>query len=135
MQLINLVRWLKDVVEGLGGTTPVVRLKLVRQPDIKRVNISFQVPVRHVDFSSMELGEDPSSLMIPMVSIAAVGGEALIWTTYERLAVEACLQQLKNHGYFVPDFLYFRVKQLQARESNVILTTERLCRLNRQDRV
>ncbi|KAG2561671.1 hypothetical protein PVAP13_8KG172101, partial [Panicum virgatum] len=71
--------------------------------------------------------------MIPMVSIAVVGGEAPIWTTYERLAVEACLQQLKNHGYFVPDFLYFRVKQLQARESNVILTTERLCRLNRQD--
>ncbi|KAG2629333.1 hypothetical protein PVAP13_3KG406900 [Panicum virgatum] len=69
-----------------------------------------------------------------MVSIDAVGGEASIWTTYERLAVEACLKQLKNHGYFVPDFSYFRVKQLQARESNVILTTERLCRLNRQDR-
>ncbi|KAG2647758.1 hypothetical protein PVAP13_2KG111420 [Panicum virgatum] len=69
-----------------------------------------------------------------MVSIAAVGREAPIWTTYERLAVEACLEQLKNQGYFVPDFSYFRVKQLQARESNVILTTERLCRLNRQDR-
>ncbi|KAG2564670.1 hypothetical protein PVAP13_7NG086367, partial [Panicum virgatum] len=71
--------------------------------------------------------------MIPMVSIAAVGGEAPISTTYERLAVEACLEQLKNHEYFVPDFSYFRVKQLQARESSVILTTERLCRLNRQD--
>ena len=70
-------------------------------------------------------GQDPSST-IPMVSIAAVGGEAPIWTTYERLAVEACLQQLKDHGYFVPDFSYFRIKQLQARESNVILTTERL---------
>ena len=58
-----------------------------------------------------------------------------MWTTYERLAVEVCLEQLKNHGYFVPDFSYFRVKQLQARESNVILTIERLCRLNRQDRV
>ncbi|KAG2642028.1 hypothetical protein PVAP13_2KG266116 [Panicum virgatum] len=72
--------------------------------------------------------------MVPMVSIAAAGGEAPIWTTYERLAVETYLQQLKNHGYFVPDFSYFRVKQLQARESNIILTTERLCRLNRQDR-
>ena len=92
MQHINLVRWLKDVVEGLGGTTPVVHFELVRQPDIKRVHISFQAPVRHVDFSSMELGEDPSSSMIPMVSIAAVGGEAPIWTTYEKLAVEACLQ-------------------------------------------
>ena len=95
MQLINLIRWLKDVVEGLGGTTPVVRLKLVRQPDFKRVHISFQVPVRHVDFSSMEPGEDPISSRIPMVSITAMGGEAQIWTTYERLAVEACLQQLK----------------------------------------
>ena len=107
MQIINLIRWLKDVVEGLGGTTLVVRLELVRQPDIKRVHISFQVPVRHVDFSSMEPGEDPSSSMIPMISIAAVGGEAPIWTTYERLAVEACLQQLKDHGYFVPNFSNF----------------------------
>ena len=132
MQLINLVRWLQDVVEGLGGTTFVARQELVRQPDIKRVHISFQIFVRHAEWSSMVLG---SSSTIPMVSIAAVGGEAPIWTTYERLAVEACLEQLKNHGYFVPDFSYFRVKQLQARESNVILTTERLCRLNRQDRV
>ena len=110
MQLINLIRWLKDVVEGLGGTTPVVRLELVRQPDFKRVHISFQVPVRHIDFSSMELGEDPSSSTKPMVSIAAMGGEAQIWTTYERLAVEACLRHLKDHGYIVPDFSYFRIK-------------------------
>ena len=135
MQHINPVRWLQDVVEGFGGTNFVVHLELVRQPDIKRVHISFQVPVRHLDLSSMEPGEDPSSSMIPMVSIAAVGGEAPVWTTYERLAVEACLQQHKDHGYFVPDFSYFRIKQLQARESNVILTTERLCSLNRQDRV
>ena len=83
MQLINLIRWLKDVVEGLGGTTPMVRLELIRQPDTKRVHISFQVPVRHIDFSSMEPGEDPISSRIPMVSIAAMGGEAPIWTTYE----------------------------------------------------
>ena len=123
MQHINLIRWLKDVVKELGGTSPVVRLELVRQPDFKRVHISFQVPVRHVDFSSMELGEDPTSSTIPMVSITAMGGEAPIWTTYERLAVEACLQQLKDHGYFVTDFSYFRIKLLQARECNIILTT------------
>ena len=130
MQIINFVRWLQDVVEGLGGTTFVARHELVRQPDIKRLHISFQIPVRHAERTTMV---PESSLTIPMVSIDAVGGEASIWTTYERLAVEACLEQLKNHGYFVPDFLYFRVKQLQVRESNVILTTERLCRLNRQD--
>ena len=49
-----------------------------------------------------------------MVSIAAMGGVALIWATYERLAVEACLQQLQDHGYFVPDFSYFRIEQLEA---------------------
>ena len=120
MQLINLIRWLKDIVEGLGGTTPVVHLELVWQPDIKRVHISFQVPVRHVDFSLMEPGEDPSSSMIPMVSIAAVGGDAPIWTTYERLAV---------------DFSYFRIKQLKVGGGNIILTAERLCQLNKQNRV
>ena len=135
MQYINLIRWLKDVVKGLGSTTPVVQTEVVREPHFKMVHISFQVLVRHVDLSSMELGEDPSSSMIHMVSIAAVGGEAPIWTTYERLAVEACLQQLKAHAYSVPDFLYFRIKQLQARESSVILTIERLCWLTRQDRV
>jgi hypothetical protein len=60
----------------------------------------------------MEPGEDPFSSMIPMVSIAVVGGEAPIWTTYERLAVEAYLQQLKNHRYFVLNFSYFRIEQL-----------------------
>ena len=92
MQHINLVRWLQDVVEGLGGTTFVVHLELVQQPDIKRIHISFQVPVRHIDFASMELGEEPISSRIPMVSIAAMGGVAQISTTYERLPVEACLR-------------------------------------------
>jgi len=102
MQRINFIRWLEDVIKGLGGTTPVVQIKVVRQPDFKRVHISFQVPVRHIDFALMEPGEPT-----PMVSIAAMGGVAPIWVTYERLAVEACLQQLQDHGYFVPDFSYF----------------------------
>ena len=88
MQIINLVRWLQDVVEGLGGTTFVARQELVRQPDIKRVHISFQIHVRHAEWTTMVPG---SSSTIPMVSIAVVGSEANIWTTYERLAVEACL--------------------------------------------
>ena len=92
MQLINLVRWLEDVVEGLCGTTFVARQELVRQLDVKRGHISFQISVQHVEWTSMVPREDPSSSMIPMVSIAAVGGEASIWTPYERLSVEACLQ-------------------------------------------
>ena len=46
MHHINLIRWLKDVVEGLVGTTPVVRIKVVREPNFKRVHISFHVHVR-----------------------------------------------------------------------------------------
>jgi len=42
-----------------------------------------------------------------MVSIAAMGGVVPIWVTYERLAAEACLQQLYDHGYLVPNFSYF----------------------------
>ena len=76
----------------------------------------------------MVLGE--STLM---VSVTEVGGVAPIWVTYERLAMEACLQQLQDHGYFVPNFSYFSIKQLEVGESNTILTTERLCQLNQQN--
>jgi len=55
---------------------------------------------------------------------------ALSWITFERTAVKACLQQLKDHGYFVPDFSYFLIKA-----SNVTRTTERLCQLNQHDKV
>ena len=70
-----------------------------------------------------------------MVSIAAMGGVVPIWVTYERLAAEACLQQLYDHGYLVPNFSYFLIKQLEAGENNIILTAERLCQLNEQNRV
>jgi len=73
--------------------------------------------------------------VIPMVSIATKGGVAPIWVTYERLPVEVCLQQLQDHGYFVPNFSYFRIKQLEAGESNVIQTAERLCQLNEENMV
>jgi len=63
MQHTNLIRWLKDV-EGLGGTTFVVQIEVVREPDFKRVHISFQVLVQHIDFASME----------PVVSITAMDG-------------------------------------------------------------
>jgi len=55
-------------LQGLGGTTLVVQIEVVHQPDFKKVYISFQVPVRHMDFASMEPGE-----ATPMVSIAAMG--------------------------------------------------------------
>jgi hypothetical protein len=35
MQLINNIRCLKDVVEVVGGTTPVVQTEVVHQPHFK----------------------------------------------------------------------------------------------------
>ncbi|PUZ39124.1 hypothetical protein GQ55_9G259100 [Panicum hallii var. hallii] len=86
--LINPIRWLKDVVKAVGGTTPIVQIEVVRQPHFKKVRISFQVPVQNIDFAVMAPGE-----AIPVVSIDAVGGVPPNWVTYERLAVEVCLQQ------------------------------------------
>ena len=65
----------------------------------------------------MEPGEDPISSTIPMVLIAVMGGEAQIWTTYERLAVEAYLQQLKDHGYFVPTFHIFELSSYRREKA------------------
>ena len=53
----------------------------------------------------------------PMVSIATMGRMAPIWITYEMLAVKACLQQLQDHGYFVPDFSYFWINQLEVEKA------------------
>jgi len=39
MHYINLIRWLKDVVEGLGGITPVVQTEVVRESDFKNIYI------------------------------------------------------------------------------------------------
>ncbi|RLN11558.1 hypothetical protein C2845_PM09G20360 [Panicum miliaceum] len=97
---INLIRWLGDVVEGLGGTAFMSRCDVVRPPHFKQPGGS-------------------------MISIAAMGGASSIWTTYERLAVEACQWQVEAHGYFILDLSYFRIQQLESEESTVIQTAER----------
>ena len=127
---MNPIRWLKDVVEYFGGTSHVVQTEVVGEPHFKRVHISFQVSVRDTDFTSMSPGES-----IPMVSIAVWGQIAPNRVTLESTVMEACIEQLKDHGYFVPDLSYFRIKQLEEGEGNVIVTTERLCRLNQHDMV
>ena len=42
MQQITLIRWLEDVVEGLGGTTPVLQIEVVRESDFKKVHFFFK---------------------------------------------------------------------------------------------
>ena len=49
MWYINLIRWLKDVIKGLGSTTPVVQTEVVRELHFKMVHIFFQVLVQHID--------------------------------------------------------------------------------------
>jgi hypothetical protein len=63
----------------------------------------------------------------PIIPIKAMGTPTLIRLTQERTIVESCLQELQNVRYFMPNFSYFKIKQLEACESNVVLTTERLC--------
>jgi hypothetical protein len=64
-----------------------------------------------------------------MVDIATISKTSPIQLTRERTALENCLHQLQNNvGCFVPDLSYFKLRQLERGEGNVIETTERLCR-------
>jgi hypothetical protein len=54
--------------------------------------------------------------------------------TYERTAIQKCLEQLSTNGYFLPDYSYFLIKALEEGQS-VTTTAERLCRLNHNDMV
>ena len=134
MQHINLIRWLKDVVEGLGGTTPGATRAYSGTRFQK--GTYFRSGICSAYRFCLDGTKRGTNLLEDTDGFnCTIAGVAQIWTTYESLEVEACLRQLKDRRYFIPDFSYFRVKQLQAREYNVILTTERLCRLNRQDGV
>ena len=110
----------------MSGTPPIVQTEHVDE-HMARVYISFTVHARYVDYGQLPVGAPH-----PMVAIATVGSTSPIWLTQERTAVENCLQQLQNNvGCFVPDLSYFKLRQLEAGEGNVIETTERLCRAHR----
>jgi hypothetical protein len=110
----------------MSGTPPIVQTEHVDE-HMERVYISFTVPARYVYY-----GQLPEGAPHPMVVIATVGKTSLIRLTRERTAVENCLQQLQNNvGCFMPDLSYFKLRQLETGEGNVIETTERLC--NHQD--
>jgi hypothetical protein len=105
----------------MNGTPPIVQTEHVDE-HMARVCISFTVPARYV-------GQLPVDAPHPMVVIAKVGSTSPIRLTRERTAAENCLQQLQNNvGCFVTDLSYFKLRQLEAGEGNVIETMERLCR-------
>jgi hypothetical protein len=61
-----------------------------------------------------------------MVPAVEVGEPTLIRLSRERAVVERCLYALQNIRCFVPDFFYFKIKQLESGQSNVAPTTESL---------
>jgi hypothetical protein len=110
----------------MNGTPPIVQTEHVDE-HMERVYISFTVPARHVDYDQLPVGAPHQ-----MVAIATVGSTSSIWLTRERTVVENCLQQLQNNvRCFMSDLSYFKLRQLEAGEGNVIETTKRLCRAHR----
>lgn len=86
-----------------------------------KLNISFEISPRGIPHRT--------------VSVVASGQEAPFRCTFEKTAVVACLQQLQEHGYIVPDLSYFRIKALEEGSQDVAVTTERLCELNEDNMV
>jgi hypothetical protein len=106
----------------MNVTHPIVQTEHV-DDRMERVYISFTVPARYIDYGQLPVGAPH-----PMVAIATVGSTSPIRLTRERTVVENCLQQLLNNvRCFVPDLSYFKLRQLETGEGNVIETTERLC--------
>ncbi|KAG2557501.1 hypothetical protein PVAP13_8NG173602 [Panicum virgatum] len=68
-----------------------------------------------------------------MISIVAGGKESPVKLTYERRAIEACLLELENYGYLIPDFLWFKIKALQQNQHDIVSLCETLSRENLYD--
>jgi hypothetical protein len=104
----------------MGGTPPVVQTdELVNNS--KRLHISFSLPTRGVDYQYLPIG-----VPHPMLLVAVVGDAAFYKITQERIAVERCLDALRNIGCFVPNFSYFKIKQLKTGKSTMVQTVDRL---------
>ena len=75
MQLIDMFKWLTEVLQYLGGS-PLQVVTTERQ-QFKKITISFEIPSRQ------DVGT--------MIQIVASGKESTFQMTYERRAIEACL--------------------------------------------
>lgn len=63
------------------------------------------------------------------------GKESPIRYTYKMAAIEVCLAHIMEHGYFVLDFLYYRINALEKSEQNMTVISERLAQVNHNDMV
>ena len=117
MQCINLFKWLTEVLQYLGGS-PLQVVTIERQ-QFKKMTISFEIPSRQ------DVGT--------MIQIVANGKESSVQMTYERRAIEACLLELQNYGYLIPDLSWFKIKALQQNQQNIVTPCETLSRENLYD--
>ena len=78
------------------------------------MTISFEIPSRQ------DVGT--------MIQIAASGKESPVQMTYERRAIEACLLELENYGYLIPDLSWFKIKALQQNQQDSVSLCETFTR-------
>ena len=117
MQCIDKFKWLTEVLQYLGGS-PLQVVTTERQ-QFKKMTISFEIPSR----------QDVDT----MIQIVASGKESHVHMTYERRAIEACILELENYGYLIPDFLWFKIKALQQNHQDIVSLCEILSRENLYD--
>ena len=68
-----------------------------------------------------------------MISIVASGKESPVQMTYERRAIEACLLELRNYGYLIPDLSWLKIKALQKNQQDIVSLCNTLSRENLYD--
>ena len=117
MQNIDMLRCLTEVLQHLGGS-PCQVVTTERQ-QFKKMNISFEIPSR----------QDVDT----MIQIAASGKESPVQMTYERRAIEACLLELQNYGYLIPDLSWFKIKALQQNQQDIVTLCETISQENLYD--
>ena len=110
MQRIDLFKWLTEVLQYLGGS-PLQVVTTERQ-QFKKLTISFEIPSRQ------DVGT--------MIQIVTSGRESIVQMTYERRAIEACLLELQNYGYLIPDLSWFKIKALQQNQHDIVSLCETL---------
>ena len=85
----------------------------------KKMTISFEIPSRQ------DVGT--------MIQIVASGKESTVQMTYERRAIEACLLDLQNYGYLIPDLSWFKIKALQQNHQDIVSLYETVSQDNLYD--
>ena len=68
-----------------------------------------------------------------MIPIVASGKESPVKLTYERSAIDACLLELENYGYLIPDLSWLKIKALQQNQHDIVSLCETLSRENLYD--